>query len=125
MTDAPTLFDQPNEARSRSTDPETTKVAGMRKDPAPDQADVLRVLRLAGVAITCEQVRSMLVEHLNKRRDRNEVASRLSELADVKRWPEQAPLARKVGTRKNHRGRDVATWALTVAGTNKAKELGS
>lgn len=110
-----TLFDAPpTAAPSRRSDPVTSKMAGKALPLRVRQQEVVHALRWIGVSATADDVKQCLAEH-GLQRERNEVASRLSELADPERWP-QGPLVRRVGVRPNQKGRNVATFALTEQG---------
>lgn len=117
----PTLFDHDEPAQSvRANDPETSKAAIRQLNVRERQAEVLRAMRHRLVSSTPEEIRSTLAAW-GFRQERNEVASRLAEMGDPERF--DAPLVRKVGVRKNHRNRPVATWMLTAAGKTRAREL--
>lgn len=99
------LFDAPVTAgRHRRSDPRTSVVAGRELPLRARQQEVVDALRLLSRSATADEVRQTLRDY-GFERERNEVASRLSEL-------ERRGLARKVGVRPNHKGRNVATWRL-------------
>lgn len=118
----PTLFEMPATAAVRHSDPETSKVAYLQLKVRDRQAQVLTAMRRRVVPSTAEEIRSQLAS-TGIRQERNEVASRLAELADGERWPDRVPLVRRVGVRKNHRQRPVGTWVLTGRGREVAQEL--
>lgn len=114
-----TLFDwQEAPLPVRSTDPATSRAAARALPIRARQAECIEALRWLGVSSTADDVRQVLVSR-GLDRARNEVASRLSELADPERWPDGA-LVRRVGVRANARGRGVATFVLTSAGREAA-----
>lgn len=107
MTQA-SLFDAPvTAAPSRRSDPATSRVAGKELPLRPRQAEVIEALRHIAVSATADDVKKCLSEH-GLIRERNECASRLSELERLGR-------VRKVGVKRNHRNKSVATWRLVVA----------
>lgn len=100
------LFDAPvSAAPSRASDPVTSRIAGRELPLRARQSEVVEALRWLGVSATADEVRTVLREH-GFDRERGEVASRLSEL-------ERLEVVRKVGVRKNHKNRSVATWVLS------------
>lgn len=106
MVEAPTLFDAPLEPLPvRSSDPETSRAAARELPLRARQQECVDALRWIGVSATADDVKRCLAEH-GMDRERNECASRLSEL-------EQLGRVRKVGVRKNHKNKSVATWVLT------------
>lgn len=88
----------------RSTDPATSRAAARDLPLRARQSEVVEALRWLGVSATADEVRQVLREH-GFDRERNECASRLSELERLGR-------VRKIGVKKNHRGKNVATWRL-------------
>ncbi len=100
-----TLFDWLEQPQSvRATDPETSRKALRELPLAPRQDEVIQALRGLVVTSTADDVKRYLAER-GLLRERNEVSSRLNELAKLGR-------VRKVGVRRNHRGRTVSTWKL-------------
>lgn len=97
--------------------PRVTKQSTLR----PKQAEVVIALRHRGVSSTAEQILDTLHAAGFLRRTKNEVASRLAELADTDRFPEA--LVRKVGKVRASTGKSVAAWDLTLAGRLEAKAL--
>lgn len=105
MTGQLGLFDAPpSGARHRRTDPATSKAAARDLPLRARQAEVVEALRWLGVTATADDVRGVLCGY-GLARERNEVASRLSEL-------ERLGVCRKVGVRRNAKNKSVATWAL-------------
>ena len=105
MSAAPTLFDAlPTAGLARRTDPQTSVVAAKELPLRARQQEVVEALRWIGVSATADDVKRCLREH-GMDRERNECASRLSEL-------ERLGVARKIGVRKNAKGKNVATWGL-------------
>lgn len=99
------LFDAPaTAARHRRSDPATSRAAARDLPLRARQQEVVDALRLLSRSATADEVRLCLRDY-GFDRERNEVASRLSEL-------ERLGVARKVGVRKNHRNKSVATWRL-------------
>jgi hypothetical protein len=70
----------------------------------PRQSEVVEALRFLVAAATADDVKVCLGRR-GMTRERNEVASRLSEL-------EHLGIVRRVSVKRNHRGRTVHTWAL-------------
>jgi hypothetical protein len=102
----PTLFDfAADPLPVRSSDPETSKAAARDLPLRARHQEVVDALRLRACSATADEVRQTLREY-GFDRERGEVASRLSEL-------ERLGIARKVGVRKNHKNRSVATWVLS------------
>lgn len=122
MSAQESLFDTPIEGPLpvRSSDPETSRAAVLQLNVRERQAEVLRAMRHRIVSSTPEEIRSTL-SAWGFRQERNEVASRLSEMASTKHF--DPPLVRKVGVKRNHRNRPVGTWILTAAGKARAREL--
>lgn len=116
------LFDAPLDAMpARALDPETSKAAARQLDVRARQQEVLIALRHRGVSSTAEEILGTLHAGGLRRREKGEVRSRLSELADARRF--DPPLVRKVGVRQAATGRPNATWDLTAAGRQKCREL--
>ncbi len=102
-----TLFDFLEDQQSvRRTDPPTSAKALRELPLRPRQQEVVDALRHLVVTSTADDVKRVLAER-GLHRERNEVASRLSELAGM--IPQRV---RKVGVRRNHRNKSVATWRL-------------
>lgn len=102
-----TLFDFLEPALPvRSTDPATSRVAARELPLRPRQQECVEALRWIGVSATADDVKRCLSEH-GLQRERNECASRLSEL-------ERLGVVCKVGVRKNERNKSVATWRLVA-----------
>ena len=98
MSGQASLFDAPLDALpARRSDPATSKAAARALPLRARQAEVVE-----------DEIRGVLRER-GFDRERGEVASRLSEL-------EHRGFVRKVGVRKNHKNKSVATWVLTEAG---------
>lgn len=111
-----TLFDLPVDPLPvRSSDPATSRRAARDLPIRERQREVLVALRWLAVASDPAQIRDRLVAS-GMVRERNEVASRLSEL-------ERLGLVRRVGVRQGPRGRAVGTWSLTDAGLRVAREV--
>ena len=109
MSGQASLFDAPLDALpARRSDPATSKAAARELPLRARQAEVVEALRWLAVSSTADEIRGVLRER-GFDRDRGEVASRLSEL-------EHRGFVRKVGVRKNHKNKSVATWVLTEAG---------
>jgi hypothetical protein len=108
------LLSMPVDPLPARRDQPTSRAAARALPIRARQQECLSALRWIGVSATADDVRKCLLEH-NLDRARNEVASRLSELADPARWPD-GPLVRRVGVKANARGRGVATFVLTEAG---------
>jgi hypothetical protein len=89
---------------ARTSDPETSRAAARELPLRARQQECVDALRWLCVSATADDVKRCLAEH-GMVRERNECASRLSELERLGR-------VRKVGVRKNHRGKNVATWRL-------------
>jgi hypothetical protein len=109
------LLDLPlSKLPARSTDPATSKASARALPIRARQLEVLEALRLLSVASTAEDVQAVLAER-GMRREKNEVSSRLSELADERRWPLGA-LVRRCGVKQGRRGRPNTTFVLTAQG---------
>ena len=106
MNPQASLFDAPvDPLPARSSDPETSRAAARELPLRARQQECIDALRWLGVSATADDVKRCLAEH-GFQRERNECSSRLSELERLGR-------VRKIGVRKNHRGKSVATWGLT------------
>lgn len=100
-----TLFDFLEPALPvRSSDPATSRAAARELPLRARQQEVVDALRLLCTSATADEVKHALAGY-GMARERNEVASRLSELERLGR-------VRKIGVKKNHRGKNVATWRL-------------
>lgn len=109
----PTLFDVPVDPLPvRSSDPATSRRAARDLPIRERQREVLVALRWLAVASDAADIRDCL-EAAGMRRERGEVASRLSELRRM-------GLVREVGVKQGPRGRAVTTWALTDDGRRSA-----
>lgn len=99
------LFDTPvTAARHRHNDPATSRAAARELPLRARQQEVVDALRFLVGSATADEVRTVLREY-GFDRERNEVSSRLSEL-------ERLGITRKVGVRRNHKNKSVATWRL-------------
>lgn len=104
----------------RRSDPATSWEAARRLPIRVRQAEVLLALREMGVSACAAQIKGWLLAK-GLLRERNEVASRLSEL-------HRAGLVRKDSVKKGARGRPVQTWTLTHEGrvmAHQAEESGN
>lgn len=107
----PTLFDRPADLVDpvRSSDPDTSAIGAesIRESAVNDRARIVGILRAIGPATT-DQVRSEL-RRQGIDRDRNVVASRISQLCR----PAHGPLVEDTGRRATKpNGRPVAIWGL-------------
>lgn len=117
------LFDSPvSRLPVRSSDPETSRVAARQLDATARQNEVLLAMRLLVTSCMPSEIKRVLGDR-GMDRERNEIASRLSELSDPERWADGQPRVRKVGAKTGPRGRPVATWVLTAAGERQAREV--
>lgn len=98
------LLDLPSDPTYRTTDPETSRVAGLTVDVNAREAEVLEAMRYAAVAADTHDLRQVLLAY-GLDRDNNCVARRLTSL-------ERKGLVRRVGVKSGKFGRPTTLWRL-------------
>lgn len=99
------LLDVPADPTWRSTDPETSRVAGLTVDINAREAEVLEAMRHAVVAADTHDLRRVLLGY-GLDRDSNCIARRLTSL-------ERKGRVRRVGVKTGRFSRPTTLWALT------------
>lgn len=118
MSAIPSLFDLPLAPLPvRASDPETAKRSARDLPLRARQHEVVVALRHMVVASDAAAIKAWLLAELGLDRERNEVASRLSELSQM-----EPPLVKKGGCKTGPRGRPVALFSLTREGREAARE---
>lgn len=99
------LFDAPADPTYRSTDPETSRVAGKTVDANAREAEVIEALRLLVVASDCHDIRAALLSY-GLDRPTNTISRRLTSL-------ERKGLVRRGGSKTGAAGQPTTLWRLT------------
>lgn len=105
MTGQLSLLDIPADPNYRTTDPETSRVAGKMVDRNRREADVLLAMRYASAPVDVHDIETLLARYDLCRQKSGWVASRLTSL-------ERKGRVRRCGVKTGRYGRPTTLWAL-------------